>query len=222
MNKFLEFIRNLLNNESETEKMPFAVRRLNMLMLAVGAGVLLIVLANTFAAGNNLPNAPSDERSGLGITSEKDVGESSMQEESLSTGITNLENLLAQRLEMALVRINGAGDTRVTVNLASTTEKEYAVNTTTNKKNTLERDQKGSNRTITEINEDGQIVLVKEMQSSSETPVVVKEIKPEVKGVIIVSEGAANPEIKAALMNAVQVYLDVPLYKVVVLPMEGR
>jgi len=226
MSKVTEFIRKLLGSGNEAgEKRPTA-RRVNTLMLVAAAGVLLIVLANTFGTGTNAPGEPSNELSDPGIMSgqngDDSLGGDSKQTEGLSSGITDLENLLAQRLEQALVRISGAGETRVTVNLASTTEKDYAVNTTTNKKDTLERDQKGANRTITEINEDGQIVLVRETQGSREMPVVVKELKPEVKGVIVVSEGAENPEIKASLMMAVQVYLDVPLYKVVVLPMESR
>ncbi|MBU7007632.1 hypothetical protein [Phosphitispora fastidiosa] len=226
MSKIMEFFRKLLGSDNEAGEKNPAARRMNTLMLAAAAGVLLIVLANTFGSGNNDPDETSNKQSAPGIMSGQNgdvsLDESSKQTEGLSAGITDLENLLAQRLEQALVRISGAGETRVTVNLASTTEKDYAVNTTTNKKDTLERDQKGANRTITEINEDGQIVLVRETQGSREMPVVVKELKPEVKGVIVVSEGAGNPEIKASLMMAVQVYLDVPLYKVMVLPMESR
>ncbi len=225
MNKILEYFRKLLANKNESGEKNHAARRLNTLMLAAAAGILLIILANTFDTGDKVADDPLDDLSGPGTTAEDSgisPGGGSNGTETLATEITDLENLLARRLEDALAQISGAGETRVTVNLASTTEKDYAVNTSTNKKDTLERDQKGANRTITEINEDGQIVLVRETQGSKETPVVVKELKPEVKGVIVVSEGAADPEIKASLMMAVQVYLDVPLYKVVVLPMESR
>lgn len=197
------------------------IRRLNTLAVIAAAGILLIVLANTFSAGKtDIPGGTADI--GRQETGQEVTGSGVTGGYSSSGDITELENLLAGRLEKMLVQIEGVGETRVTVNLASTTEKDYAINTSTNKRNTLEKDQKGGNRTITEINEDGQMVLIRESQGSRELPVVVKEIKPEVKGVIVVAKGAEDPEIRSDLMNAVQVYLDVPLYRVIVLPMERR
>jgi len=189
-------------------------RRLNTLMLVGAAGVLLIVLANVFTGDKKIP----DETVNL-----KPPGNSQAEPARGSApDVTEMENLLARQLETVLAQISGVGEITVTVNLASTTEKDYAVNTITNSKTTQEHDQKGGNRTVTEINENGQVVLVRENQGSREEPVVVKEIKPEVKGVVVVAEGAEDPVIKADLMKAAQVYLDVPLYKVIVLPKESR
>ena len=215
MSRLMDLLKKGLGFGIDSEEKRPVIRRINTLLIVAAAGILMIVLANTFGTGNELSDVPADPE----ITAENPGDNGSGD---VSSGITGLENKLAQRLEQALTQISGAGKTRVTVNLASTTEKDYAVNTSTNRKDTLERDQKGSNRTITEINEEGQIVLVRETQGSREMPVVVKEIEPEVKGVIVISQGAGDPEIKASLMQAVQVYLDVPLYRVVVLPMESR
>ncbi len=189
-------------------------KKINILMIVATAGVLLIVLANLFAGGGKVLDETAELKS-----------PGNFQVESLrssSPDVDELESSLARKLEAVLAQISGVGDITVTVNLASTTEKDYAVNTSTNNKTTQEHDQKGGNRTITETNENGQMVLVRENQGSREEPVVVKEVKPEVKGVVVVAEGAENPVIKADLMKAVQVYLDVPLYKVIVLSKESR
>ena len=188
-------------------------QKLNVLIIIASAGVLLIVLANSFGSSEGkqeiTPNAAS-------IPGSKDSG----QIVNSADNVDRLEASLAQRLEKVLTLINGVGEVKVTVNLASSTQKDFAVNTTTNNKTTKEQDQKGGNRVITENNENGQMVLVRENQGSKEDPVVVKETKPEVKGVIVVAEGAGDAGVKADLMNAVQVYLDIPLYKVIVLEWE--
>lgn len=198
----------------ETARRP-VWKKLNILLMAAAAGILLIVLANAFTPGSGIAN-----RSGGTETADKREDAAAVQD--APADVIKLENLLGQRLEEVLTEIDGVGKVSVTVNLASTTERDYAVNTSTNNKTTRENDNKGGNRTITEINEDGQMVLVRESQGSREQPVVVKEIKPEVKGVMVVAEGAEDPAVKADLMNAVHVYLDVPLYRVIVLSRESR
>ncbi len=215
MANVLESIKKLfgISNRGGEIKRPIR-KKLNTLLIVAGAGIFLIILANTFPAGGKTSEQKTDLEPAERQAKTQDVRNS-------GADITNLENLLAQRLEQVLTQINGVGQVRVTVNLASTTQKDYAVNTATNNKNTLEHDQKGGNRTITETNQNDQMVLVRENEGNREEPVVVKEVKPEVKGVIVVAEGAEDPVIKTDLMNAVQVYLDIPLHKVIVLPKEG-
>ncbi|PKM81294.1 MAG: hypothetical protein CVU89_09780 [Firmicutes bacterium HGW-Firmicutes-14] len=237
MVNFIKSIKKLFgaaDSGSEEDKGGRAARpvwkKLNNLIIIAAAGIFLIILANVFSSDGNPPDGlgggGTPEIKSPGIVSPGPEGSGSGEDKgtgvAYTPGITELENLLAERLEKALVQISGAGKLEVTVNLASTLEKDCAVNTVTNKKTTEEHDQKGGNRTITELNENGQMVLIRESQGSTEQPVVVREVKPEVKGVIVVAEGAHDPAVKADLMNAVQVYLDVPLYKVIVLPRESR
>jgi stage III sporulation protein AG len=44
--------------------------------------------------------------------------------------------------------------------------------------------------------------------------VVIKEILPEVKGVIVVAEGASNIEVRESLTRAVQVLSGVAVHKI--------
>lgn len=193
-------------------KRPVMKRINNLILVAIG-GVLLILLANVW------PKTVTPAVSAGGAGGQKNEA---VSEETTSANhqpeITGLENMLAARLEQSLAKIAGVGVVEVTVNLASTNEKDFAINTATNSKTTEENDQKGGRRTINENTANDQMVLVRENDAAKEQPVVVKELKPEVKGVIVVAEGAVDSEVKANLMNAVQVYLDVPLYKVIVLP----
>lgn len=136
----------------------------------------------------------------------------------VSTGryssLDDLEISLEKRLENILSQIKGAGQVDVTVFLATGPKYEYAVNVTTNERSTNERDQSGDTRVTTEITEDGQLVVVRSEPSGGETPVVAREYKPEVQGVLVVAQGADNPRIKARLISAVQTVLDLETHKI--------
>lgn len=187
---------------------------LNMLVMIGAAGVLLIVLANAFA--------PAKPEVGPETRSESAGKQPEISAGTESTDISSAEDLLNRKLEEALARIEGVGEVDISVNLDSTEAKDYAVNTTTSNRKTEEKDRQGGNRTITEVSDNGQLVLIHQSDSSKEAPVVVKEIKPNVRGVMAVAEGAGDPRVKAQLVYALQVYLDIPLHKVVVMPKEGR
>lgn len=220
MGKFMEWIKKMLGTGDEGGDGKQAAQRslwkkLNTMVMLAAAGILLIVLANSITPEGETPEkAAGPEPSGKQAEA--------VTPRNTSSDIVNMENKQARSLEAVLSKIDGVGEVSVTVNLASTPEKNFAVNTSTNNKKTTENDQKGGNRVITEVDETGQIVLVRENQGNKEEPVVVKEIKPEVKGVIVVAEGAGDPETRASLLNAVSVFYDIPLYKVVVLSKESR
>lgn len=215
MRNFWESVKKLLGlqqGDADNANQP-VMKKLNTLMIIAAAGVLLMVLANLFS-----PERPVDE-SDSGRTEQTDgqkVTVNSPQD------IASLEKTMARDLEEVLGQIDGVGEVKVTVNLASTAEKDFAVNKSVDTKNTQEHDQRGGNRTITETNQQDQMVLVRESQGSREDPVVVKEVKPEVKGVIVLAEGVQDAAIKADVMKAAQVYLDIPLYRVIVLQKESR
>lgn len=217
MEKFIEWFKKLLGMGSEgaePDKKPLW-KKLNTMLIIAAGGILLIVVSNAFPSGGDVTeNAVSPD------PVEKQTDTSPVR--SSSSDIVSMENNQARSLEAVLSQIQGVGDVSVTVNYASTPERNFAVNTSTNNKKTTENDQKGGNRIVTEEDESGQMVLVRENQGNKEEPVVVKEIKPEVRGVIVVAEGADDPETRTSLMNAVSVYLDIPLYKVVVLSKESR
>lgn len=135
--------------------------------------------------------------------------------------MNNEEKALAMELQQMLQAVSGAGRVEVSVNLASSTYNNYAVNTTSGLKTTQEKDQSGGTREITENTNSGQVVLSRNEQGY-EGPVLERELAPEVAGVLVVAEGAGDPRIKASLFRAAQVALGVEPQKVIVLPMNRR
>ena len=85
-----------------------------------------------------------------------------------------------------------------------------------NDKITNEKDNDGGTRVINELVTNDKTVTVNEQGGNSKA-VVTKEINPEIKGVIVVAEGAKDVKVQRKLTDAVQTVLDIPAYRVMVL-----
>jgi stage III sporulation protein AG len=112
-------------------------------------------------------------------------------------------NSLENKLSNILSEVSGAGKVNVIVTLESGSQivvassKEERTNTSTN----------GSNKTesIT-VNETPVIIT----STGGSTPLILMEILPKIKGVLVVAQGASDMKIKLELIRAVQAVLDVP------------
>jgi len=146
--------------------------------------------------------------------------DSSSQPGTLSKSLmTQEEKELAEELHQMLEQVAGAGQVKVTVQLASSTNNDYAINTTTGLKTTEEKDQSGGSRQVTEDTDTSTVVIARGDQGL-EKPVVQKEVAPDVAGILVVAQGADTPRVKADLFRAVQVALGVEPHRIVVLPMK--
>ncbi|MEM5769309.1 MAG: hypothetical protein AAGU23_10185 [Bacillota bacterium] len=156
---------------------------------------------------------------GTFITSPKSTPESIApppKNQSVETLSRSYEEILEGKLANKLSQIRGAGMVMVTITLESGPQQEYAKNITRESRVIQEKDTTGGTRTTTETKENDQILVSRE--SGADRPVIAREIKPQIKGVLVVAEGAADSQIKAQLMRAVESGLGVPPYKITVLP----
>ncbi len=117
---------------------------------------------------------------------------------------------LEKKLEKILGQIKGAGKVNVMVTLDETTEKIPAVNKTENQEKTNEEDSQGGVREIKREDSSVQVVT----KGNDGSILVLKEIKPKVKGVIVVAEGAYDIEVKEQLYEAVKTALGISGNKV--------
>lgn len=126
------------------------------------------------------------------------------------------EDILEAKLSNVLSQLKGAGSVVVSITLENANMQEYAKNVTHDSKVIQEKDTSGGTRTTTENKESEQILVSRE--NGIEHPVAVQEIKPAIKGVLVIAEGAYDSTVKANLSKAVETCLGVPLYRVTVLP----
>ena len=117
----------------------------------------------------------------------------------------NVLNVAAEeeRLETILSDIKNAGSVSVMITYYSSEEKDIAYEVKSN---------------YAEDSED----IDKRAVLSDGSPVVVREVYPEVKGVIVTAEGADNTEVAHSIKEAVVAALDVPVHKVCVYPKNRR
>ncbi len=128
------------------------------------------------------------------------------------------EGTQEERLEKKLSAIKGAGKVEVMITYASSKEIVTAMNTTQSNVTTEEQDSGGGARKTTQNDINNQAVTMSE--SDGTKPLVIKEVEPEVKGVIVIAEGAYDINVKIELLNAVQTVLGVNPSKVEVFVMD--
>lgn len=133
----------------------------------------------------------------------------SEQEEKESDYNTEIE----ARIESLLTQIEGVGEVSVSINFDTGSEYIYArdeqknINKNKDESGNLERIQEDISKDI--------VVLRKQ---NDDEALVKKEIKPKIRGVLIVAQGADNIRVKARLLEAIQVGLGVEAHKITVLP----
>ncbi len=133
------------------------------------------------------------------MTKSEEITENSTEEySSAEEYVTALENKLCY----VLSKITGVGNVDVVITLASGFTFEYATD--------VETKTVSSGGTETTVTTET-IILV------SNEPVVVKQNYPEIKGVVIVAEGAENFAVKMNIMTAVETVLQIDTSNITIL-----
>jgi len=118
---------------------------------------------------------------------------------------TDYSAYLEKKLANILSKLEGVGKVNVMVTLENSVEKVTATNTTKSTENIIENDSEGGTRQVQREDLTMQVVT----RGSDGSLLVVKEIKPKVLGVIVIAEGADDPEVKERLYEAVKTVLGV-------------
>ena len=128
---------------------------------------------------------------------------------------SSYEEALEAKLVNILTTVKGAGAVAVTITLENSSTQEHAKNIVKESKVTQEKDTSGGSRTTTETKESEQILMGKE--NGADRPVIAREIKPIIKGVLVTAEGAYDSTVKANLTKAIETGLGIASYKITVL-----
>jgi len=122
----------------------------------------------------------------------------------------SLKHSLQTELAAILGQIEGAGIVEVSVTLDSEGIKTYATN---NRDERRQIEESGSS-TIEESS-------TRDLAVSSGNPLLLEEKLPNILGVLIVADGAGDPQVKENLTNAASTLLDISPHRVRVMPREG-
>ena len=126
------------------------------------------------------------------------------------------EQRYEKELEEVLSKIVGVEDVSVIVNLNSTVEEVLQVDKRESRQVTTETDKNGGKRWSPRTLKYQKTAYYR--GENGEKPVVIKKLKPQVRGVLVVARGVENLKVKAIVIEAVQRTLDVPVHRISVLP----
>lgn len=194
-----------------------AFNRLRWMLIAAGVGTIFMIL-QSFLSVQELdpyrqdPAAVHSGSAGEEPTLDVPVFQSNVKDSKFAAYEASYENSLKEMLE----KIVGVGQVDVLVTIDSTEELIAERHMNESSQETNERDAEGANRSVRQTTRNGEIVLY--TVDGNQTPLVRKTIKPTIRGVFIVAEGAENATVKKLIIEAVERGVGVPAHRISVAP----
>ncbi|GMQ57775.1 stage III sporulation protein AG [Vallitalea sediminicola] len=128
------------------------------------------------------------------------------------------EEKLEKRLEKEFANIDGVGKIEVIIMLKTSGEIVINKDIPNSKTQSDEVDSEGGTRQNIQTDSREATVLINNSDGSTK-PIILKELEPEISGVVIIAEGGDDILVKKNLINAAKVLLDVPMHKIEVMKM---
>lgn len=172
-------------------------------------GVLLVVIAIPTTPGKTTAGGESETISGVEAATDD-----------IEAAGLSYEEQLEKRLSAILSRVAGAGRVEVMVTLESRGERIVEKDTPESRKNVEETDANGGSRT-TDEQDWGEETVYYEDGSGGKSPYVVKELEPNIEGVLVLAEGGGSAVVKQELLEAVQALFPIAAHKVKIMKLEG-
>lgn len=179
------------------------------LLIIALVGILFIVIGDFFQKKED-PNLSSN------ANVEEQLSQAELEEVVLVKNVAEMEALYETDLTKMLNKISGVSEVEVMVNIDSTNIQMYEKDTVQGTQSTVEVDQNGGERTIKDETKETKLVFVR--QGDEEVPLLVKTQKPSVRGVFIIAKGVENAHVKQMVVESVSRVLDVPTYRISVVP----
>ena len=136
------------------------------------------------------------------------------------TATLTYEEQLEKRLSAILSQVAGAGRVEVMVTLESRGERIVEKDTPESRKSVEETDSSGGSRT-TDEQDWGEETVYYEDGSGGKSPYVVRELEPNIEGVLVLAEGGDSAVVKQELLEAVQALFPIEAHKVKIMKLEG-
>ncbi|MCM3566658.1 stage III sporulation protein AG [Neobacillus mesonae] len=205
------WLKSRLKQDETNNKKPGKYQYM-LLVLLIGAAFMIVgnIFLKTKTSTSDVPAAAVQKEQN------KDVAVFGQKKSTGNKTIAAYEEKYEKQLKNALEEMLGVDDVTVVVNIDSTDRKILEKNTNTKTQTTEEGDRDGGQRKVQEVSTDEQLVIIR--AGEKEVPIVVETKKPSVRGVLVVAKGAENIEVKKWIKEAVTRVLDVPSYRVSVMP----
>lgn len=161
------------------------------LIVIIGiAGIGLIFLSSMF--GKKSDSTKSDENSQASVVDD----------------VSAYREKLCEELGNMIASIEGAGRTKVMITIDGTTRKLYATDNDIQQKENLQKNSTAENNDRQNIEKRSCIVI--RSGNGTEQALVIGELMPNIKGVLIVCDGGGNEDVCERIKKAVSAALNIP------------
>ena len=155
-------------------------------------------------------------KSDSSATSEDDLIVSSVSSGSVAR---TYEQQLETRVKNILKNVDGVGKVDVMIALYSSSEKVIRSDTNSSGALTEETDSTGGTRRSESSAYSTTTVM--EDSNGNSTPVIEKEVYPEISGIVISAEGGDDPKVRSEISTAMEALFGLPAHKIKVLKRAG-
>ncbi len=176
------------------------------LILVLAAGAVLISLSAADFTGKD-GGKKEDE-----AVSEKDMEAGNDKSESEYT------KRLEKQLENTLADVSGVGKVKVMITLYSSAEKVTLSDPVYSSDSITQSDTSGAAKSEQSTKSEPETVF--EENDDTKSPYVVKELEPQIKGVVVVAQGGDNDTVKKEIIEAVMVLFGLESHKIKVMKLE--
>ncbi|NLK69088.1 MAG: stage III sporulation protein AG [Clostridiaceae bacterium] len=176
-------------------------RGIENLVIFLILGVIIIIVASSFFSEGEKQKKDAEAIQTIKLTSNKPVDE-----------LQDFE----KRLEQILSEIEGAGNVKVMVTGDSDGEVVHAYNDSEESKLQEEQNDTGIRSQSNEKRVERELVFM-DGETGGRVPVVTQKFKPEVKGVVVVADGAGSSTVRQNILNAVEALTGIPTHRIQVL-----
>ncbi|WP_240468647.1 stage III sporulation protein AG [Gracilibacillus sp. YIM 98692] len=179
-------------------------------------GVFILLVSNLFGVNQTESTLPDSSLSVEDDREEEEEAWKQNETKNVTDKIKEIEDSYEKDLIPLLENIVGVSNVEIMINLEATTEQVYQKDLVIGSQITNETDQNGGTRKIDDETREQSVVIIR--QGEQEVPLLVQTKKPDVRGVLVVAEGADNLEVKKWIMDSVSKVLDVGAHRISVMP----
>lgn len=196
-----------IKNSERGEKIREVLRKTGYgkVMLLLVAGVLLLLLS--------LPGEKKQEDSQKEKQTRSILGEESTQEENRDAAYAKE---LEQKLEQLLGQVEGVGQVQVMITLKSSSETVVNKDISQSESSSQRPGTDGTGEQEAQSQSEEETVLVEDSEGN-QTPYVIKEMEPEIAGIVVICDGGDNPVVVSNITSAAEVLFSVSAHKVKVM-----
>ncbi len=184
-------------------------------MLLLIAGIMMVVITMPLPKKGEEKSKKAEvnvqSMDNMDLTNENQLGAGRVQGKSVSEIEVYRERLCVQ-LKNFLQKLEGVGEAEVYITMHSSSEIIVERNSPYSTRSEEEYTD-GNTRLVGETENDAEVVLI-ENEDGSQAPIVVKEIVPVVKGIVVAVQGGDRQDVKKNITEALQALFGIEAHKI--------